>query len=231
MRNAIIGGFLGVMMAAAVLAACGGSGGGGTNATTEQLTQQVEQLQAEMTTTQARVGAQESLLSSFSTGVDGALMVTSQSMIIEGGNLYVRNGAGATDTSNGLGNVIIGYQEPRVTGGDVRTGSHMLVVGMKNNYSTFGGIVVGSGCQTSGDWASVCGGVGNTASGQWSLVSGGYLNTAAGTGAQVSGGTRNTASGPDAQVSGGESNTAGHTRTQVSGSVNQATTGANQVLP
>ena len=60
-----------------------------------------------------------------------------------GANLYVNSGSGATDGPvNGLGNVIIGYNEFRGTGDD-RTGSHNLVVGSKNNFSSYGGIVGG----------------------------------------------------------------------------------------
>jgi hypothetical protein len=43
---------------------------------------------------------------------------------------------------NGLGNVIIGYNEPR-GGGDNRSGSHNLVVGSRNNYASYGGFVGG----------------------------------------------------------------------------------------
>ncbi len=67
---------------------------------------------------------------------------------ITGANLHIVNGTGETETKNGLGNLIVGYNEGR-TGiipnlpPDDRTGSHMLVVGKENNYSSYGGIVVG----------------------------------------------------------------------------------------
>jgi hypothetical protein len=80
---------------------------------------------------------------------------------VTGANLHVVNGTGATDgITNGLGNVIIGYNEFR-TGEDVvndRSGSHMLVVGRSNNYTSFGGIVVGVWNSTTGRYASVSGG-------------------------------------------------------------------------
>lgn len=45
-------------------------------------------------------------------------------------NLQVVNGLGATNTQNGLGNLIVGYQEtrPGTEAMNVRTGSHNLVV-------------------------------------------------------------------------------------------------------
>ena len=69
--------------------------------------------------------------------------VSGDDITISGANLYVNSGSGATDGPvNGLGNVIIGYNELRGTGDD-RTGSHNLVVGSKNNFSSYGGIVGG----------------------------------------------------------------------------------------
>jgi hypothetical protein len=71
--------------------------------------------------------------------------VTGHDMVISGANLYVNSGAQATDAAvNGLGNVIIGYNESRGVG-DVRTGSHNLVVGRGNSYASYGGIVGGLG--------------------------------------------------------------------------------------
>ncbi len=62
---------------------------------------------------------------------------------ISGANLYVNDGSGGTDGPvNGLGNVVIGYNELRGAGDD-RSGSHNLVVGSRNNYSSYGGLVGG----------------------------------------------------------------------------------------
>src|SRR5262249_31716375 len=61
-----------------------------------------------------------------------------------GVNVQIVSGAGATDApENGVGNVIIGYNETRPTGGDDRSGSHNLVVGSRNNYTSHGGVVGG----------------------------------------------------------------------------------------
>jgi hypothetical protein len=123
---------------------------------------------------------------------------------ITGANLNVVDGSGETDGEpNGLGNVIIGYNELRATGPNTRTGSHMLVVGKEHNYSSYGGIVVGWHNTTSGDYASVSGGQSNTASGYTASVSGGYDNTASGFAASVSGGRNNQAQADSSSVSGG----------------------------
>jgi hypothetical protein len=62
-------------------------------------------------------------------------------VVITGANLRIVNGLGTTDCtderilpipdchSNGLGNLIVGYNELRLEGGDNRTGSHNVVVG------------------------------------------------------------------------------------------------------
>lgn len=151
---------------------------------------------------EARVAELESLLAHFSRQGDD--------IFITGANLHVTNGLGNTETTNSLGNIIIGYNELR--GLDYsfndRSGSHMLVVGTKQNYSSFGGIVVGRHNTTSAPFASVSGGDVNTASGTGASVSGGSQNTASGLGAVISGGLNNRASGGYAAVSGGSWNEA-----------------------
>lgn len=79
---------------------------------------------------------------------------------ITGANLQVVSGSGTTDGSvNGLGNIIIGYNESRTTSPlDERTGSHMLVLGAESNYTSFGGIVSGKTNHTSGPFSSILGG-------------------------------------------------------------------------
>jgi hypothetical protein len=131
-------------------------------------------------------------------------------VVISGANLRIVNGLGRTETTNGLGNLIVGYNESRAPGcspgpfcTDNRTGSHNVVVGSEQNFSSFGGLVVGGGNEISGIYATVSGGSRNTASGGGSSVSGGGSNTASGVGASVSGGESNIARSPSAAVSGG----------------------------
>jgi hypothetical protein len=141
-----------------------------------------------------------------------------------GMNMQIVNGTGATNSANGTGNLILGYNETRddtecPDGWDCnrRTGSHMLVSGYRNNYTSWGGVVLGTRNETSGSYASVSGGYGNSASGTWASVSGGSGNTASGTESSVSGGWSNEASGRSASVSGGHSNQASGNYVSVSG--------------
>jgi len=141
-------------------------------------------------------------------------------LVITGANLRIVNGLGTTDCtdersvpipdcySHGLGNLIVGYNEPRYEGGDNRTGSHNVVVGRAHNFSSFGGMVVGIFNEISGKFAAVSRGNVNTASGFNSAVHGGLGNTASGFQAAVSGGQANTASGLRSVVSGGVGNNA-----------------------
>jgi hypothetical protein len=70
--------------------------------------------------------------------------VAGDNIYIDGANLYVRSGSGSTDGPvNGLGNLVIGYNQGRGPGLDDRTGSHNLIVGSKHNFSSYGGIVAG----------------------------------------------------------------------------------------
>jgi hypothetical protein len=130
-------------------------------------------------------------------GIDGKPTV-----IISGANLQVVNGEKMTASTNGEGNLIIGYDEVPGT----QTGSHNLILGSKQTFTKYGGILAGWENTISGAWASVIGGEYNTASGVSSSVTGGKRNTAEGAYASVAGGEKNTARGSGATVSGGSLN-------------------------
>jgi trimeric autotransporter adhesin len=138
-------------------------------------------------------------------------------VVITGANLRIVNGLRATATANGLGNLLVGYNERRDNGDDEHTGSHNVVVGQGHNFSSFGGLVVGRQNAIRGAFASVSGGFDNTASGDSASVSGGIFNQAKGPSAAVSGGFDNMASGNAAVVSGGDGNTASGNAAAVSG--------------
>jgi hypothetical protein len=160
-------------------------------------------------------------------------------VVITGANLRIVNGLGSTDCAdeqsqpipdcpNGLGNLIVGYNESRndPNDPDVRTGSHNVVVGTRHNFSRFGGLVVGDINTISGDFATVSAGDGNEAIGERSSVSGGSFNRASGFRSSVSGGCCNTASDLDASVSGGINNTASGAFASISGGVGNMAAGA-----
>jgi hypothetical protein len=123
-----------------------------------------------------------------------------------GVNVQILSGSGSTaGPINGAGNLVIGYDdEPRA-----QTGSHNLILGERQSFTSYGGILAGFGNTISSPFSTVSGGYRNTASGQDASVSGGDGNTASGNRASVSGGSENTASSQDASVSGGIQNTAG----------------------
>jgi hypothetical protein len=133
-------------------------------------------------------------------------------------NVQVVSGSGETDAwVNGTGNIIIGYNENGNFNGDDKSGSHMLVIGSANNYSSYGGIVSGMGNDTSGAYSSITGGQRNTASGFASSITGGAVNIADASYSSVSGGLENIACEYASSVSGGYMNIAAENYSSVSG--------------
>ena len=167
---------------------------------------------------------------------------------LSGVNLQIVNGLGTTDTVNGLGNLIVGYDEinifPNVSAcsdgsyadqtscegaGEVwgisfKTGSHYLVLGTGNNYSQYGGLVAGYQNFATNAYANVTGGRLNLSRGNYSSVSAGYNSTASSYYSSVSGGFQNTASGNYSSVSGGYQNTASGDSSSVSGGAGRSVT-------
>jgi len=131
-----------------------------------------------------------------------------KTILISGANVQIVNGSGQTDSTNGTGNLIVGYQE-QDPNGDNRTGSHNVVVGQLHDYSSYGGLVVGQNNRISGTYATVTGGHANVASGDRASVSGGALNVASGPNSSITGGEGNKARGKRSTVSGGRENIAG----------------------
>jgi hypothetical protein len=128
-------------------------------------------LQEQVDDLTSRIQKLESLLGNFSR--------TGNDIIISGANLHLRNGEGTTASANGLGNLVVGYNELRGADDD-RTGSHNVVVGSRHNYSSYGGLVAGLQNAIAGAFASVAGGQGNHAGGAQAAIGGGEnitLNT------------------------------------------------------
>ncbi len=214
-----------------------GGGGGGSS-----LESRVAALESENATQATQITTLQSENAALKAKT-APLSLSGDDFIISGKNVHIVNGTGRPHNVNGLGNLTIGYNHSRVAavgGTDLRTGSHNLVLGDANNYSSYGGLVVGNWNTISSPYASVSGGVGNTASGGSSSVSGGYGNTASGLSTSVSGGYGNTASGfyasvaggygnvangNCASVAGGETNTASGLRASVSGGANRSAPG------
>jgi hypothetical protein len=101
-------------------------------------------------------------------------------VIFTGVNVHIRSGSGSTEDRNqngistptGLGNLIIGYNEGPVSSGTSsgldfmgagRTGSHNLVGGVRNAFTSVGGFVFGQGNWIAREYAAVSGGLNNIA--------------------------------------------------------------------
>ena len=160
-------------------------------------------------------------------------------------NVQVVNGLGY-ETSNGLGNILIGYDSLR--NGDwgvydqecsrgtgmgsafqepVSTQAECVAVGGTWQLNHKGGshyLVVGNDHNYS-SWSGIVAGAGNTSNSPNASVSGGLYNQATGWGTSVSGGARNRAQGYLASVTGGSNNVASGQASSVSGGWNSIASG------
>jgi hypothetical protein len=182
----------------------------------------VQALAARVQTLESEVTSLRSLLSGVTrTTFDGA-----DTLRFSGMNLQVVNGQGSTDTTNGLGNLIVGYDDYAAD----TSGSHDIVVGDANSFSSYGGLVAGRDNEISGPFASVTGGFANTADGAEASVTGGSGNFADGTTATVSGGDGNVAGGESSWIGAGLRNDATGRRAAVAGGNGNQATGENSAI-
>ncbi|HTZ65176.1 MAG TPA: hypothetical protein VMB51_13815 [Solirubrobacteraceae bacterium] len=144
-----------------------------------------------------------------------------------GVNVQILNGDGSTRSVNGEGNLVLGYDE---LPGE-QTGSHNLILGEGQTFTSFGGIDAGAFNTISGIFASVTGGEGNVASGEVASVSGGGINTANEEETSVTGGEENTASGFRASVTGGSRNDAGGLDSWIGGGLEHTASGSYEAIP
>jgi uncharacterized coiled-coil protein SlyX len=98
------------------------------------------------------------------------MIVLGNDTIFRGTNLFVQKGSSAGDVStNGLGNLIVGFNNPRAGAGNFRNGSHNIVLGDGLNYSGHHNLI---------------GGFVNTLQGNYSAMPSGRYNTIGGGGDQ-----------------------------------------------
>ncbi len=165
-------------------------------------------------------------------------------------NVYIQDGLGSTSgvasnpnlandifgidrrgstlpVTNGLGNLIIGYNEPdRFNPNQYYTGSHNLIIGGGNSYSSIGAIVGGLDNYSGAPFASMLSGIRNAAEGFSGAILSGRTNMI--TGSLTS--NEYPTGGVAAAICGGELNTASAQASTVCGGVyNQATAGASTV--
>jgi hypothetical protein len=150
-------------------------------------------------------------------------------------NVQVLNGAGSTASVNGAGNLVVGYDQTPGT----QTGSHNLVLGTGQTFTSYGGLVGGLSNSVTGPYGTAFGtankvpgadafaaGNNNTASGTASSVLGGYKNVAKSNYSTISGGCANLTGSGGASVVALCSDSAGHPANFASisgGSANRAT--------
>ncbi len=218
----------------------------------------LETANAELTSVNEDMGTRLAELESFLDDLRGVLSLQNDNqgnsaVVFSGVNVHVNNGLGATDSVNGLGNLVIGYDEPQTSTNPVcsdgafenesdclanggvfaaihKTGSHTLVVGPEHNYSQAGGLLAGFRNTVNGPFAAASGGRSNRASGIHSSVSGGLLNAAVAQQSSISGGIRNRASGIQSSVSGGRGNEASGFISSVSAGEDNTASGASSSI-
>lgn len=168
-----------------------------------------------------------------------------QTLRITGANLQVVNGLGSTDTTNGTGNIFVGYFDNHCGGG-----SHNVIIGDGHVVSSYAGLAVGQtntisapcsvaigyGNLVSGPGSSVLSGSNNNNEGvsscivsgadnhiydelTYSAIVGGYNNEITSNGGVICGGQYNVVSGSTACVSGGNTRTASGADDWVAGSL------------
>ncbi len=141
-------------------------------------------------------------------------------IIFDSVNVQIVSGSGTTDGAvNGVGNLIVGYNEERAggSGANIRTGSHNIVVGRDHNFYSYGGIVAGYSNSIQGIYSCVTGGRNNGAYGAYASVNGGAANNANGNTTGILGGSNNSANNDYATVGGGRMNEASGHWAHVSG--------------
>ena len=101
----------------------------------QELNEKLEKTRSELATTQAELAV---IKSNTVLGLDGLLQLTQDAngfntVLFSGANVQVINGNGATDSSNGLGNIVIGYNKSNEVFID-RNGSHNIILGDEQTY-------------------------------------------------------------------------------------------------
>lgn len=220
-----------------------------------QLTNTVTALQADNAAVKSQIASVQSDLDAVKNNsvlaLDQILFLQNGDAVFKGVNVQVVNGLGKTDSTNGKGNLILGYNEYTLVTGSFcsngayispipcgsngykwesrqRSGSHNIVSGVNHNYTQYGGVVLGFGNVINSPWSTVTGGAFNTAGGPASSVTGGAGNIARGENASVSGGTKNVAAGIQSSVTGGSFNTAGGRLSSVSGGNQRSAVNTNE---
>jgi hypothetical protein len=175
----------------------------GTTADAQQVNENFSALAAEANAKDARIGSLEFSAALLQAQVDtnatdvqglqstfGGVSRSGDDLVFDGVNVQITDGSGSTDgATNGLGNLIVGYNEDG--GSATHWGSHNLVLGMNNSYTSYAGLVAGEANKILGPFASVVGGISNDALGTHTTVVGGTDNKAVAYGSAMLGDSPN----------------------------------------
>ncbi|MGI9200232.1 MAG: hypothetical protein ACR2QL_04185 [Woeseiaceae bacterium] len=208
------------------------------------------ELQARISELEERLLAMEELVANNTVlRLDGYLSLDDSNperptALFAGTNVQVVNGVGSTPTINGLGNVIIGYDETKLPSphgrnqyvcsegsafsvGSILTKEDCVGQGFDwylNHKSGSHNLVVG-GWHNYSQFGGLVVGSGNTINGRYATVTGGAGNTASGNYSSVSGGQLNAARGDASSVTGGHFNVARVWLSSVNGGSENIATG------
>jgi hypothetical protein len=149
-------------------------------------------LEARVAKLEARLRAQDAVLELVGGGACTTVRIK--------GNLQVVNGMGSTNTLNGCGNLIIGYNEaPPASSGwpSTRSGSHNIILGRYHSHASYAGLLSGEMNLTSVNAPSACvvGGSEGSANADRVVIVGGHEGKGNGARAVVIGGFDNGATG------------------------------------
>jgi hypothetical protein len=201
--------------------------------TEQELEQQVQALQGQVNQLQTVVNFLRRELDTLGVGTRIKFDSTHNAIVITGANLQVVNGMGSTATTNGTGNLIVGYNEVDPYAVVVCSNASIPTTG-PGSWSPYnqGGcpsgawganqrqgshnLVVGLGHSYT-QFGGIVVGADNAITNPYSSVSGGAGNTADGQYSSVSGGSSNVAAGSASSVSGGGQSIASGVVSSVSG--------------
>jgi hypothetical protein len=179
-----------------------------------QLQTQVAQLQAQVAALQQSPVQAIAPYVSIDFNIENG--VVGPNITFHGANIHVVNGSGSTNATNGLGNLIIRYDEAPTTLAGARGGSHNLVMGTGNKFTTWApsGIVNGDGNMINGQECVILTGNNNRVTGNLTagnsaygvIVTGYNQQIFDGQGAAIVGGTNNDVENFNSVILGGNAN-------------------------
>ena len=189
----------------------------------------IQMMQAQITALQSQVA---SLEASAVPGLGDYVSVddSAHTILVSGANLQVHNGYGA-NWSNGLGNVIVGYNQLQAEQDpvDTRNGSHNMVIGNGHYYTGVHNLISGGTNRAFGS-AGVIFGYNNKTWDNANVVLGGGNNAAYGDACAILGGVLNVTNGVENVLIGGRSNQTEGNRNVVLGGRENVASGGDGVI-